>query len=379
MNYVYAASGTIILIFIFLILKKKKKSRADYLLIGVNLMISLFMLADVLVRWKLTSGTVIFQNAVPLFIFPLFILYVLQFIRDNQKIGKLWLLIWVPAAIFLVLSIIDHYVLANYQTPEAVLVHFNTPSIWYQLIFKGSQIMYISILIWVLYQLRDFELKLKQGYSTIETIDVKWLKHFTWIYLGSIVVTFVLFLTQNVGLLPFEINQVFGIVYGILTLSVFYMNYQGIQHYTLSQVHPEENKLQIPDSDEVADKEKVVALTANEIQIEKEMLQVIRDQQLYLEPKFSLDDLSKALGKGKHQISKIINAKVGRSFYDLINGFRVEHLKKMMDDPKNRHFTILAMGLESGFNSKASLNRIFKNTTGLTPKQYQDQKAQSVG
>ena len=36
-----------------------------------------------------------------------------------------------------------------------------------------------------------------------------------------------------------------------------------------------------------------------------------------------------------------------------------------------KRFTILALGLESGFNSKASLNRVFKEETGLSPREYQ--------
>jgi AraC-like DNA-binding protein len=50
----------------------------------------------------------------------------------------------------------------------------------------------------------------------------------------------------------------------------------------------------------------------------------------------------------------------------------------MLNDPNNLRCIILALGLESGFNSKASLNRIFKYFTGLTPKQHLDIKSQSV-
>ena len=32
--------------------------------------------------------------------------------------------------------------------------------------------------------------------------------------------------------------------------------------------------------------------------------------------------------------------------------------------------TLLGLGLDAGFNSKASFNRIFKNQTGVTPSMY---------
>ena len=138
----------------------------------------------------------------------------------------------------MILSVIDHYVLLNYDNTQSIADHFNAPTIWYQLIFKGSQLLFIGILIFLLNALNKFDERLKEAYSAIETVNLRWLKHFTWIYLSSIAIAFILFLSQNLGLLPLEINEVFGIVYGVLVCSVFYLNYQGIQHYTFSQVYP---------------------------------------------------------------------------------------------------------------------------------------------
>jgi AraC-like DNA-binding protein len=285
----------------------------------------------------------------------------------------------------LVLSVIDHYVLLNYNNQQSIADHFNALTIWYQLIFKGSQLLFIGILILLLNALNKFDERLKESYSAIETLNLRWLKHFTWIYLSSIVIAFIQFLSQNLGLLPIEINQVFGIVYGVLVCSVFYLNYQGIQHCTLSQVYPsKENKSTGIAAGELEkhkannDSNITLLLNKEEKSLETKIISLIEKENLYLEPTINLENLALRIGKSRHQISKIINAKEDRSFYDLINGYRVKHLQKMLDDPKNSRFTILYLGLESGFNSKASLNRIFKNTTGLTPKQHLNTKSQSI-
>jgi len=146
MNYVYAASSGLMLIFIFLILKKKGKNTADYLLIGINVLIGCFMLADVFIQWKLTSETVIFQNGIPLVLFPTFVWYLLQFTHNNRKIHRVWYSLFFPALAFFVLSAIDHYILFNYNNQQSISDHFNAPTIWYQLIFKGSQLLFIGIL-----------------------------------------------------------------------------------------------------------------------------------------------------------------------------------------------------------------------------------------
>jgi AraC-like DNA-binding protein len=241
----------------------------------------------------------------------------------------------------LVLGVIDHYLLLNYDNQQLIADHFNAPTIWYQLIFKGSQLLFIGIFIWLLSALNKFDDRLKVAYSAVETVNLSWLKHFTWIYLSTIIITFILFLSQNLGLLPIEINQVFGIIYGVLVCSVFYLNYQGIQHYTLSQVYPsKENKS--TGSDAVAiekqnvnnDSNNTLLLNEEEKALETKIISLIEKENLYLEPTINLEYLASRIGKSRHQVSKIINAKGDRSFYDLINWYRVKHLQKMLEDPK---------------------------------------------
>ena len=383
MNYIYAASSG--LIFILLILRRERKSNADFLLIGINVLVGYFMLADVFIKWKLTSETVIFQNGIPLLLFPTFVWYLLQFTQNNKEIHRSWYLLFFPALLFLVLGVIDHYLLLNYDNQRLISDHFNAPTIWYQLILKGSQLLFIGIFLRLLNALNKFDERLKESYSAIKTVNLRWLKHFTWIYLSSIVISFILFLSQNLGLQPLDINEVFGIIYGVLVFSVFYLNYQGIQHYTLSQVYPSKENystamaaVDIKKQRINNDSSNTLLLNEEEKSLETEIISIIEREELYLEPKFNLEDLASRLGKSRHHISKLINAKEDRSFYDLSNGYRVKHLQKMLDAPQNKRFTILSLGLESGFNSKASLNRVFKNSTGLTPREYLNTKAQSI-
>lgn len=384
MRYLYAAAAALILVFISLILRKKGKVLADYYLIGINILVGCFMLSDVLVQKHLSSGTVIFQNGVPLLLFPVFTLYVLQFLNSGQALARKWLLLFLPALLFGLLSFWDHYVGNNYSTEAQLVEHFNNPSLAYHIIFKGAQISFIAVLVGLIRRLYGFEKALKLGFSTDDLIDLRWLIHFTWIYLISLCITFVLFLGQNLGVFPFQIQEVFGMVYGLLVASVFYLNYQGIQHYTLAQVYHSVATLDsgqhlVPKNlIEENEVDTAKALTEEELALEAKILAIIASEKLYLEPKFSLEDLASLLGENRHRVSKVINAQGDRTFYDLINGYRVAHLKQLLDDSRNDQFTILAMGLDSGFNSKASLNRIFKSITGITPKQYLEHREHSA-
>ncbi len=90
----------------------------------------------------------------------------------------------------------------------------------------------------------------------------------------------------------------------------------------------------------------------------------------YKENNLSLNGLAKKLDMSPNYLSQIINEKEGKNFYDFINSFRVEEFKRLIANPKNKHYTLLALAYDCGFNSKSSFNRSFKKHSGITPSQY---------
>lgn len=382
MGYFISAICGLMLVFLMLILQKKNKVFADYLLIVINVLLAAFLLSNLWVESDLSSASIIFQNSVPLLLYPTYTTYIYEFTHARKPKPRFRYLFFIPFAALLLLSIIDHYLLENYSSPALLALHFNEPALSYQIIFKLGQLLFIFGLVHIYQNLNIFRGEIRSQYSQIEGINIKWLKHFTIVYLICSVLTFLLFLGQNVGLLALNVSSVYSIVYGILIAGIFYLNYQGIQHYTLEQkktsslLESKGDSLQIealapPIKESTTTKNS--SLSAEEQSLETEIIRRIEGEQWYLEPELSLDDLALRMDRQKHLVSRIINSKDGRTFYDLINGYRVEHLKNLLSDSENNAFTILALGLDSGFNSKASLNRIFKKMSGLTPREFRDQ------
>ena len=87
----------------------------------------------------------------------------------------------------------------------------------------------------------------------------------------------------------------------------------------------------------------------------------------YLEPELTLGQLAAQLGTNTSWLSRVINTGCGLNFNDFINGYRVREAEQRLRDPKFRHYTLLAVALESGFNSKSTFNRVFKKLRGVTP------------
>ena len=53
-----------------------------------------------------------------------------------------------------------------------------------------------------------------------------------------------------------------------------------------------------------------------------------------------------------------------------MNGYRVAEVQRRLAAPDARRFTLLAIALDSGFNSKTTFNRIFKQVTGVAPREF---------
>ena len=60
----------------------------------------------------------------------------------------------------------------------------------------------------------------------------------------------------------------------------------------------------------------------------------------------------------------------GLNFNDFVNEKRVASVIQMMEKGEHANLNLLGIGLDCGFNSKATFNRAFKKYTGLTPNQY---------
>jgi len=69
-------------------------------------------------------------------------------------------------------------------------------------------------------------------------------------------------------------------------------------------------------------------------------------------------------------LSQIINQNSGKNYSTLINELRIEHAKKLLANEEYSNYTISALGLESGFNTKTNFYSTFKKITGHTPNEY---------
>ena len=84
------------------------------------------------------------------------------------------------------------------------------------------------------------------------------------------------------------------------------------------------------------------------------------DKKPYLNPEFDLQTMAEELQLSRQVLSQTMNEVYRKNFYRLVNEYRVNTVILKMNDPAFAHLNLLGLGFESGFNSKASFNRVFK-------------------
>lgn len=100
--------------------------------------------------------------------------------------------------------------------------------------------------------------------------------------------------------------------------------------------------------------------------------QVMEEQKLYRNAELKLQDVAAALGTNRRYISDCISSQMGCSFSQYINTYRIDHAKRVLR--QNPEKKITDVYIESGFSNEVTFFRTFKSITGMTPREWKDNK-----
>jgi len=94
------------------------------------------------------------------------------------------------------------------------------------------------------------------------------------------------------------------------------------------------------------------------------------NERIYLNNTLDRAQVAEMLGISPGYISQLVNTITGDNFSTYINRYRVEAVKAMITNSEFNNYSLLAIGLESGFSSKTTFHTAFKKLTGMTPNMY---------
>jgi AraC-like DNA-binding protein len=283
----------------------------------------------------------------------------------NILIHLLHFLIFNGIAFFL------YYTKENYLFFKDGFPHFSialNPGVTYSLtallaLVPGCYVV-LSFLLLLSHQKR-----LPDNYSYTEKINLNWLK---WIVVSLLILFIGLFLFIKYGVSYGLIGypNLFAVVGAILTIYVFFIGFCGLYQDAVFN-----NGISL--QEDLNEEDIIAANYKNSGLSDERADQIFMRLKLHMdkEKPFLKEDLSLAmlageLGLTANQLSQVINQKSGSNFFNFINGYRVEAVKDKFKDPALAAYSILGIAYDSGFRSKSSFNKIFKETSGQTPLQY---------
>ena len=103
--------------------------------------------------------------------------------------------------------------------------------------------------------------------------------------------------------------------------------------------------------------------------IVQEIVTLMNTAKPYLNPDFSLEDMAEMTSIPRHHITEGLNSSLQINFYKFVNQFRVEESKRLMRKMSPDQ-NLISIGFESGFKSKSTFNKYFKELTGSSPSEY---------
>lgn len=101
------------------------------------------------------------------------------------------------------------------------------------------------------------------------------------------------------------------------------------------------------------------------------ILEFMDKESPYLDTDITQAGLAKKLSLSTHHLSEVLTFCFEKNFYNFINIYRVNKAQELLKNRDYKNYKMESIGYESGFKSKTSFNRVFKNITGITPSDYQ--------
>ncbi len=289
-----------------------------------------------------------------LLINPAFYLYIKSLTKRDFSLKWLQLLHLLPFLFFEIIILV-------FKIPLSVASFNLTDKLEFSLLFTGT-----TIFSWIIYNTLSIvtvckhQKNLKNEFSNIEdNSKLNWLLFIVIVYVSFCVIEFGF--GAYVYLSNADMLLTHWLTYPFFLFLVYVLGYYGLKQRVVFKEQKQ---------NATAKYEKSVLATDRKEEIKSRIYQLFDKKKPFLDPDFNMDMLSQQLAYPKHQITEVLSTEIQQNFFQLVNSYRVEAVKKLLEE--NNQYSIEAIGYECGFNGKSTFYTIFKKITGKTPSQYRD-------
>ncbi|MBL7971922.1 MAG: helix-turn-helix domain-containing protein [Prolixibacteraceae bacterium] len=295
---------------------------------------------------------------------PLIFFYIKGLTQKENRISLKESLHFLPALVVFILSLIMYFGYPDwkilslndiYKIKVEGNFHYTFLVTVTRLIVFFQGIFY-ALMIYKLFKKNDFSMR--QIVSDLSRQSMLWIRY-TAILVG------IRGLTTGAELFgAYSVPAVFMVYYIFLIGFSFYIFFQAIVQPDISFVS---HTMQ-----EMADNQNGAESKESNTDLDK--LEVFKQKQLFLKYDITLQEASDELLIPKYRLTQAIKTAGYPNFYAFVNAQRIEYSKELLLNlPRN--LALESVVADSGFQSKSTFYRVFKESTGLTPKEYKDMKS----
>lgn len=340
------------------IFNKKYRARSTYFLLAWIVSYSFNNL-----QWYLLDSGVIGYHEFYDYIFiqwglvmpPLIILYSHLLLNPEKKISIGEKLLFLPFLIGFILSL-------TYKILRAIKYKSDTLDEFFQLLVPTGEflaiIFSIGAIFYMLIKIHKHRKKLR--FSSHKVIpQLNWFKNTLFLLLLATIIWAYSEYTYGDD----DDVSYFYPLWILVAFLIYWLGHIGIYKYGVNEQRKKIRKT-------VHDRYSITKILPQKNDHITAIEKYLKGQRNFLNPNISLEDVANELNLSTGHLSKLINTELEISFKDYLNNLRIEEAKLYLKDPEFSNYTMAAIGLEAGFNSKSAFNASFKKITGLTPSQF---------
>jgi AraC-like DNA-binding protein len=344
---------------------RKYRSLSTYFLITLILLISYNNLQYFLSATDVIVGKMLYETIyLPIGVLtpPIIYFYVTTFLEPKKKITKREKIMYLPFIFFMTI-VLTYKILC--------LFDLDTPSIYETFLYLlqihevVSLLFIVTVLIVSTKRILLFKAKVKSVNQKHIKPAINWLLSII-IMLLIIMIIYGYFIVKLLTHTEGDNGSGFISFYTVWIASsflIYVLGHIGIYKFALQQERKSIRQfIQAQNYDSVS--EKLKHTHKNKLE------HIFINQKRYLDHNLTLDNLAEELQLSKSHLSRIINNELDMSFSDYVNSLRVSEAKKLLLNTDFSNYTLVAIGLEAGFNSKTTFYNTFKKFTKQTPSQF---------
>lgn len=224
----------------------------------------------------------------------------------------------------------------------------------------------------------------QENYSALDKNNLDWYRY--------LIIGFIVIIVTDSACTVYEfffdmIEWNIGTIIALIYIAMYlYLGYKGMfqaqilmPDFLLDKISgkaPEQEIFQEPEVSVTESPVKMVtgqldSFSVHEIDgLKSKLLSLLENDKVFLNEELSLTELSDKMGISNKKLSELLNKYLNTSFYDLVNDYRIGEVKRRLDAGDAEKYTMVSIAYDSGFQSKASFYRIFKNREGISPTDY---------